>query len=197
MSERRAFGDRARRHRERRGVTLEAIAQSTKVPASLFAGLERGDCSRWPGGVYSRAYLRAYAVAIGLDPDEALEDFTAAFGDTVGPDGSQRGPRRVRTGALRLSMEDQPQVRQERVIRRAALAVADLVVAFGVAWLAHLALRTNIWTTVGFALAYHAAGRLVTDQPLVAWLFSRSRPPVPDPPVSEEVPVSDAARTTA
>ena len=197
MSERRAFADRARRQRERRGVTLETIAQSTKVPASLFAGLERGDCSRWPGGVYSRAYLRAYAEAIGLDPDEAVEDFTAAFADTAWPDGSQRAPRRIRADALRLSMEDQPQVRQQRVIRRAALAVADLVVAFGVAWLAHLALQTNIWTTVGFALAYHACGRLVTDEPLVAWLFSRSRTPVPDPPASEEVPVSDAARTTA
>ena len=83
VSERRAFGERARRQRERRGVTLEKIAQSTKVPASLFAGLERGDCSRWPAGLYSRAYIRAYAELIGLDPNEAVEDFTAAFGETV------------------------------------------------------------------------------------------------------------------
>lgn len=203
VSERRAFGDRARRQRERRGVTLEAIAQATKVPASLFAGLERGDCSRWPAGVYSRAYVRAYAQAIGLDANEAVEDFTAAFGETVWPDGTPGAPginvRRVRAaGALRLSMDDQPEVRQARGFRRVALAGADLMVVFALAWLAYVALDTAWWTTVTVALACHACGRFFTDEPLVGWVLGRFRsaPPV----VDEEVPVrevSDVASTTA
>jgi transcriptional regulator with XRE-family HTH domain len=199
VSERRAFGDRARRQRERRGVTLETIAQSTKVPASLFAGLERGDCSRWPAGVYSRAYVKAYAQAIGLDVDEAVEDFTAAFGNTL-PDAADRPPaRRVRAaGALRLALDAEPSVEQQRIVRRAAVALADLLVAFGVAWLAHLALDTGLWTTAGFGLAYHAFGRLLTDEPLVAWVFTRSAASTPEEPAgAEEVPVSDAASTAA
>ena len=94
VSERRAFGDRVRRQRERRGVSLEAIARATKVPASLFAGLERGDCARWPGGVYSRAYVRAYAQAIGLDPDEAVgrttNEIMARYGASKETSGDQR-----------------------------------------------------------------------------------------------------------
>lgn len=201
VSERRAFGDRARRQRERRGVTLESIAQATKVSAALFAGLERGDCSRWPAGVYSRAYVRAYAEAIGLDANEAVEDFTAAFGETVWPDGTPGVPgRRVKAaGDFRLSMDDQPEVRQTRAVRRAALAGADLIAAFGLAWLAHLALDTTVWTTVALALAYHAFGRMMTDEPVVGWVVGRFRtvPPVADIDASDEVAVTDVASTTA
>lgn len=203
MSERRAFGDRARRQRERRGVSLEAIAKATKVPAALFAGLERGDCSRWPGGVYSRAYVRAYAQAIGLDANEAVEDFTAAFSDTVWPDGPPGGPganaRRIRTAAaFRLSMDDQPEVRHSRRLRRVAFAGADLLVASGLAWVVHSTLGAAMWTTVGVALAYHACGRFLTDEPLVGWAVGRFRSAAPlpddDAPVRD---VSDVASTTA
>lgn len=196
MSERRAFGDRARRQRERRGVSLDAIAKATKVSAALFAGLERGDCSRWPGGVYSRAYVRAYAEAIGLDPDEAVEDFTAAFADTACPEGAANPPKRVRAAvALRLSIDDEPDKRHARGIRRALLGTADFILAFALAWFVHLLLDTSLWTTVGLALAYQAVARAVTDEPFVAWIAGRFRP-APQPP-EEEVAVSDVARTTA
>lgn len=202
VSERRAFGDRARRQRERRGVTLEAIAQATKVSVALFAGLERGDCSRWPGGVYGRAYVRAYAEAIGLDPNEAVEDFTAAFGPTVWPDGAPGAPgRRLRaTSAPRLSMDDEPNVRHTRFLVRAALAGADLAVVFAIAWLAQVGLGTPWWTTVAaVTLVYHGAARLLTDQPLGVWVFGRFRtaPPSVDLSATEDVSVTDPASTTA
>jgi cytoskeleton protein RodZ len=197
VSERRAFGDRARRQRERRGITLEAIAQATKVPASLFAGLERGDCSRWPGGVYSRAYVRAYAEFIGLDPNEAVEDFTAAFGDTAWPEGTAGpAPRRIRTaGTFRLTMDDQPEVRQARTVRRAAFAVADLIIALALAGGAYLTLETGVWTTLGIALGYHSSVRMVSDEPFLVWLAGRFR--TAPPAAEEEVTVTDPASTTA
>ena len=196
MSERRAFGDRVRRQRERKGVTLEAIAQATKVPASLFAGLERGDCSRWPAGIYSRGYLRAYAEAIGLDPNEAVEDFTAAFGSSLPDATDQPAARRVRAvGALRLGMDDDPDVRQRRVMRRSALTVFDLLLAFGVAWLAHVAFETGVWTTLAIGLTYQSATRLLSDDSVVARFFGRTPAPVPEEP--EDVSVTDPARTTA
>lgn len=196
VSERRAFGDRARRQRERRGVTLEEIARATKVPAALFAGLERGDCSRWPAGVYSRAYVRAYAEAIGLDAAEAVEDFTAAFGETVWPDAADAPVRRVRAaGALRLGMDDQPEVRQSRTVRRAAFGAIDLLLSFALAWTAHATLGTSLWTTVAIALTYHGVARVISDESLVGWIVGRFRT-VPPPP-EEEVAVSDVASTTA
>lgn len=78
-----AFGEYLKRRREKRKITLETIAHATKVRASLFAALERGDCSRWPGGVYNRGYVRAYAAVIGLDPDEIAEQYSECFPDPL------------------------------------------------------------------------------------------------------------------
>ncbi len=128
-SERQALGERLKRQRERRGITLESISQATKVAASLYAGLERGDCSRWPAGLYGRAYARAYAEAIGMNADEVVEDFTSAYGGGLQPDGSE-GPvtPAPRVAALRLAMVDEPSATLERTARRASLTAADLVI---------------------------------------------------------------------
>ena len=199
VSERRAFGDRVRRQRERRGVSLEAIARATKVPASLFAARERGDCSRWPGGVYSRAYIRAYAQAIGLEPDEAVEDFTAAFADLVFRDAQGRpAARRAAAPALRLSMDDQPEVRHGQVFRRVALAGADAVIASVLAWLAHILLGTGLWTTVGLVLGFQVGGRILSDGPFVGWIYEKLvGKPRPGPGTGDDVTVTDPASTTA
>ena len=87
VSDRRAFGERLKRQRERAGVTLAKISQNTKVPVALFTGLEAGDCSRWPTGLFARAYIRGYAEAIGLNGDETVEEFLAAFGAIGHADG--------------------------------------------------------------------------------------------------------------
>jgi transcriptional regulator with XRE-family HTH domain len=80
-----AFGEYLRRRREKRKITLEAVARATNVRAGLFAALERGDCSRWPGGIYNRGYVRGYAIAIGLDPEETVQSFCRCFPDPLGP----------------------------------------------------------------------------------------------------------------
>jgi transcriptional regulator with XRE-family HTH domain len=69
-----AFGTRLRQQRERRHITLEAIAVQTKIKVSHLEGLERGDLSDWPSGIFRRAFVRAYAAAIGLDPDAIVRE---------------------------------------------------------------------------------------------------------------------------
>jgi cytoskeletal protein RodZ len=81
-----AFGEFLRRRREKRQISLETVARATNVRAGLFAALERGDCSRWPGGIYNRGYVRGYAVAIGLDPEETVQQFCECFPDSRPPE---------------------------------------------------------------------------------------------------------------
>ena len=64
MSNARAFGESLKRHREARGISLKSVAERTKIGPTFLIALERGDCSKWPGGIYSRAWIRAYATAI-------------------------------------------------------------------------------------------------------------------------------------
>lgn len=70
-----SFGARLRQRREERQVDLTAIAAQTKIKVSLLDALERDDVSHWPSGIFRRAYIRAYAQAIGLDPDVVLREF--------------------------------------------------------------------------------------------------------------------------
>ena len=39
--------------------------------------LERSDLTRLPGGIFTRAFIRAYAQEVGLDPDRTIQDFLA------------------------------------------------------------------------------------------------------------------------
>jgi transcriptional regulator with XRE-family HTH domain len=87
VSPSRTLGEKLRAAREARGLSLEAIAQSTKIGAPLLASLERGDCSRWPGGVYSRAYVRTFAQAVGLDPRAIADEFCDCFPTVAWPEG--------------------------------------------------------------------------------------------------------------
>jgi transcriptional regulator with XRE-family HTH domain len=79
MSERDTFGPRLRRERERRGISLETIATRTNVSLELWQGFESNDYSRWPTGLFARAFVRDYAKAVGLDPVEVVDDFCRLF----------------------------------------------------------------------------------------------------------------------
>ena len=67
--------------RERKAITLAEIATVTKVPASLFAALERSDLRRWPKGLFRRAFFRDYVRAIGLPVAEWCDEFVRLFPD--------------------------------------------------------------------------------------------------------------------
>jgi len=88
---RNAFGPNLRRIRLQRGVTLDQIADKTKVSRELFEALERNDFSRWPTGIYARAYVRQYAYAVGVDPDSTVDEFCRSF-----EHGDRRAERIVR-----------------------------------------------------------------------------------------------------
>src|SRR5262245_28364127 len=79
------LGQRLRAQREGRQITLVAIAEQTKIKASLLDGLERDDISRWPQGIFRRAYVRSYAKAIGLDPEMVVRQFLEIYPDPIEP----------------------------------------------------------------------------------------------------------------
>jgi cytoskeleton protein RodZ len=73
------FGRGLRAARERRGLSLPQVAASTKISAGVLEALERSDFARLPGGIFSRAFVRSYASAVGLDPDETVQRFIDQF----------------------------------------------------------------------------------------------------------------------
>ena len=76
---RHAFCAHLKASREHRGVSLQTISESTKVSESLFADLERCDVSRWPTGIYRRAFFREYTAFVGLHGESMLGEFIRLF----------------------------------------------------------------------------------------------------------------------
>jgi hypothetical protein len=81
-----SLGTRLRAERERQNVSLEAIAEDTKIKISLLEGLEQDDLSCWPGGLFRRAYVRSYARKIGLEPEGVLREFLERYPEPVEPE---------------------------------------------------------------------------------------------------------------
>jgi cytoskeleton protein RodZ len=71
------LGLELKKARDARGITLRDMAARTKISTTALESLERDDFSRLPGGIFGRAFVRAYAVEVGLDPDEVVSRFAA------------------------------------------------------------------------------------------------------------------------
>jgi transcriptional regulator with XRE-family HTH domain len=188
MGEREAFGPNLRRVRVQRGISLERIAASTKVGVDLWSALERSDFSRWPTGIYARAYVRAYATEIGADPDATVDTFCRLF-----PNGDRRAERVVRGQAElvghSLQWEDDlggsttvekraiPQTSSPEAPAfvgtrggRLTAALIDLTAVAGLAGAATTLLPVRWPATLAVvALAYHAASLIALGSTPAVW----------------------------
>jgi cytoskeletal protein RodZ len=86
------------RFRKRAGVSLEEIADSTKISSRFLKAIEGEQFEQLPGGIFSTSYLRQYAAAIGYD-EEAL---VAYYNQKMNPaEPISKGPQ-TETGSRRL-----------------------------------------------------------------------------------------------
>jgi transcriptional regulator with XRE-family HTH domain len=170
-----------RRERERAGVSLETIAARTKVARTLLEGLERNDVSRWPNGIFRRAFVRGYASQIGLDPDYAVALFIRAF------DGSQsaspvldRATARAAVSAgraepsLRLTLAPEVSRWQEALARLGAATtdlMAPITLALPSGLLGGLSLFWIVLAVV--AVLYLTVGTLVLGTTPGLWMMQR------------------------
>jgi cytoskeleton protein RodZ len=74
------FGDRLRREREMRGVSLDEIAQRTKIGTRLLKALEEEQFDLLPGGIFNKGFVRAYANYLGMDEEQAIAEYMQAAG---------------------------------------------------------------------------------------------------------------------
>jgi cytoskeletal protein RodZ len=86
------FGGKLRAARERRGISLRHIAATTKISVAALEALERNDVSRLPGGIFSRAIVRSYAIEVGLDPETTVHEFLDRFHSTPGAEVERHPP---------------------------------------------------------------------------------------------------------
>jgi cytoskeletal protein RodZ len=85
MTPQEGFVNRLRWYRQRSHVTLDQIADKLRVSRELLEQFENNDLEQWPKGLYARAWVRGYALTIGLDPTETVDEFCRLF-----PQGDRR-----------------------------------------------------------------------------------------------------------
>jgi cytoskeletal protein RodZ len=77
------FGERLKRERELREVTLEEITAATRIGPRFLEALENEDWEKLPGGVFNRGFVRSVARYLGLDEESFLGDYDMAHGPVV------------------------------------------------------------------------------------------------------------------
>ena len=77
-----SFGDRLKKEREQRSISLDDISLSTKIGTRLLRALEEEKFEQLPGGIFNKGFVRAYARHLGLDEEQAIADYMAALGES-------------------------------------------------------------------------------------------------------------------
>jgi transcriptional regulator with XRE-family HTH domain len=123
-----SFGARLRQQRERQQISLNFIAEQTKINVSLLEALERDDVSHWPAGIFRRAFIRAYARSISGEPDGIVREFLERY-----PDPLEVLPVEpaVTPGAARPNPNDGPPIRLRYLVGSAAGSLSRLWMGAG------------------------------------------------------------------
>jgi cytoskeleton protein RodZ len=188
-----ALGTKLKRAREASGVALRDIAVATKISVSALEALERNDFSRLPGGIFSRAFVRGYAIAVGLDPEATVQEFLAEITR------SESEAARVATEHPEVTPEDRAFLdRQRRAIRLLQIAGVLVVIAIATggafAWMkwtrSEAQGETSPRATPSGAAAAPAAAPPPASPPAETPPAATTRPPpaAPDPTAAAGAP---------
>lgn len=114
--------DRLAAARERKGVDLARAERDTKIRVRYLSALESGDYRDLPGAVYTKGFLRNYALYLGLDPEDVLRQWRRERGEATAPEPVIVPPRPLAEPARPLNFSPQVVV--------AALLTAGVVLFF-------------------------------------------------------------------
>ncbi|GAB3066925.1 RodZ domain-containing protein [Virgibacillus ainsalahensis] len=68
------IGERLKEARETQNLSLDSLQETTKIQKRYLIAIEEGNLQILPGKFYARAFIKEYATAVGLDPNELLEE---------------------------------------------------------------------------------------------------------------------------
>jgi len=72
------FGERLKRERELREVSVDELTKATRISARFIGALENEDWDKLPGGIFGHGFVRAIARYLGLDEEALLGEYDLA-----------------------------------------------------------------------------------------------------------------------
>ncbi len=76
-----SLGEKLRQAREARGVSISEIADQTRVSAYYLEAIESDDYRVLPGGIFNKGFVKAFAKYVGVDEQEALQDYAVLIAE--------------------------------------------------------------------------------------------------------------------
>lgn len=111
-----------RQTREEKQVTLEELAEKTKIRKAYLEAIEGGDQDVLPDEVYVRGFLRIYAKVLGIDPDEVIRIY----------DQGEQELQIQQANNQRQSLLEKRRARRRRKRIRFAILGGLIIIAFGI-----------------------------------------------------------------
>lgn len=70
------LGEKLREAREGRGYTISEVAEQTRISPLYIESIENDDYSALPGGIFNKGFVKSFAKFVGLNEQEALQDYS-------------------------------------------------------------------------------------------------------------------------
>jgi cytoskeleton protein RodZ len=210
-----SVGAKLKKARERHGLSLRQIADSTKISLTVLQGLERDEITNLPGGVLGRGYVRSFATAVKLDPEVIVAELVAQFPESSVIEGyppAERSADQAAAAEAAAGSSTKIRLNESGGWGRVASVVALVIVLAGVMTFA-APRRWPQWDAIRTWAMRVPAGvsDLASGAPALATLHARSIQPlrpsealalpanVSPPPVAVEqatpVPVATASKS--
>jgi len=74
------LGEKLRQAREARGLSISQIAEQTRISALYLRCIESDDFRTLPGGIFNKGFVKSFAKSVGVDEQEALQDYAQLVG---------------------------------------------------------------------------------------------------------------------
>jgi cytoskeletal protein RodZ len=193
-------GAKLKKARERHGISLRQVADSTKISVPVLQALERDDISYLPGGVVGRGFVRSFAAAVNLDPEKIVAEFVEQF--PLGSlkdgypaaalaEGNELVDARPSDASFKVREWDMPSMRRIAAVVVPSMLVVYLAFETPRRWPPWDAIPKKV-ATAAASLADVARGAGSNERPVRV-----HQPPAPPPaaavPAAVEVPASSAA----
>ncbi len=70
-----SLGEKLRQAREERDISISEVAEQTRISALYLQAIEKDDYRSLPGGIFNKGFVKSFAKYVGVDENEALEDY--------------------------------------------------------------------------------------------------------------------------
>lgn len=69
------LGEKLQQAREARGITIAEVAEQTRISPLYIESIENNDYRTLPGGIFNKGFVKSFAKYVGVDEQEALQDY--------------------------------------------------------------------------------------------------------------------------